>query len=187
MRVIRGGVGFPTSYHGNRFCRERFPWVHVGSSSFTIPKNGSSRHLAFGERAVLHHAVMNVCKPVLDSWLIDDTFACRFGKGLTSQHFANFDLGWFDRVVKEPWRIRGYLRYRDDMLLWSDFNAALRSVLQQTCEHPTRTLARVYAAIAYCEDHREEIECAVEDEARTIEEFRREHPKLVRDCTSQQD
>ena len=33
------------------------------------------------EERVLHHAIMNVCEPVLDSWLIDDTFACRNGKG----------------------------------------------------------------------------------------------------------
>ena len=142
----------------------------------------------FDER-VLHHAIMNVCEPVLDRWLIDDTFACRRGKGreaailraqhfthnaawclkldvrkyfesishqrllhllesrfkderllqllnriiaayrgeigigvpigsLTSQHFANFYLGWLDRFVKETLRVRGYVRYMDDMVLW---------------------------------------------------------------------
>ena len=34
----------------------------------------------FDER-VLHHAIMNICEPVMDRWLIDDTFACRTGKG----------------------------------------------------------------------------------------------------------
>ena len=134
------------------------------------------------EERVLHHGIMNVCEPVLDRWLIDDTFACRTGKGreaaiarahiftrrqswflkldvrkyfdsvpharlksylerrfkdprllellkriiacyrgelgiglpigsLTSQHFANFYLGWLDRYVKgdptaRPWRLR---------------------------------------------------------------------------------
>ncbi len=142
----------------------------------------------FDER-VLHHAIMNLCEPVLDRWLIDDTFACRNGKGreaavlraqhfsrnatwclkldvrkhfdsvphqkllqlldkrfkdkrllqllerivvayrgeigvglpigsLTSQHFANFYLGWMDRFVKETLRVRGYVRYMDDMVLW---------------------------------------------------------------------
>jgi len=123
------------------------------------------------EERVVHHAIMNVCEPALDRWLIDDTFACRVGRGreaaigramqfcrtlpwclkldirkyfdsinhdrllelltrrfkelrlrglfeqivrsfrgtqriglpigsLTSQHFANFYLGWFDRHVK---------------------------------------------------------------------------------------
>jgi retron-type reverse transcriptase len=33
------------------------------------------------EERVVHHAIMNVCEPVLDRWLIDDTFACRVGRG----------------------------------------------------------------------------------------------------------
>jgi len=33
------------------------------------------------EERVVHHAIMNVCEPVLDRWLIDDTFACRRGRG----------------------------------------------------------------------------------------------------------
>lgn len=142
----------------------------------------------FRER-VLHHAVINVCEPVFERWLVADTFACRRGKGreaavargqefarcfpyfatldvrkyfdsvphdellkrlsrlfkdrrvldlfhtivrafrgeqhrglpigsLTSQHLANFYLGWFDRFVKERLRVRGYVRYMDDIALW---------------------------------------------------------------------
>jgi hypothetical protein len=141
------------------------------------------------EERVVHHAIMNVVEPYLDRWLIDDTFACRKGKGrqrcllrvqnfaraspwflkldirkyfdsvshdrlmnfwcrrfkdrrlqtlisaivnsyrakvgkglpigsLTSQHLANFYLGWLDRFIKEKLRIRGYVRYMDDMALW---------------------------------------------------------------------
>jgi hypothetical protein len=33
------------------------------------------------EERVVHHAIMNVCEPILDRWLIDDTFACRVGRG----------------------------------------------------------------------------------------------------------
>ncbi len=152
----------------------------------------------FQER-VVHHAIMNVCEPIFDRWLIDDTFACRRGKGrdsalrraqrfaarssfclhldirkyfdsidherlicllekrfkdqrllellrdilgsfreelgigvpigsLTSQHFANFYLGWFDRFVKEQLRLQGYVRYMDDMLFWHDDHAALKAI-----------------------------------------------------------
>jgi hypothetical protein len=133
------------------------------------------------EERVLHYAIMNVCEPLMDCWLIDDTFACRAGKGreaaiyraqrftrnslwllkldvrkyfdsvshenlidllakrfkdqrllellnwiirayrgelgmglsigsLTSQHFANFYLGWLDRFVKERLPVRAYVR-----------------------------------------------------------------------------
>ena len=151
------------------------------------------------EERVLHHAIMGVCEPHFERWLIDDTFACRVGKGrlaalyraqhfartaewflkldirhyfdsiphsnllarlerrfkdaplltlfsriiaayrgamgrglpigsLTSQHFANFYLGWFDRFVKEKLRVRGYVRYMDDMVLSSDDVQELRTV-----------------------------------------------------------
>jgi len=47
---------------------------------------------------------------------------------LTSQHFANFYLGWFDRFVKEQLRLQGYVRYMDDMLFWHDDQAALKAI-----------------------------------------------------------
>jgi uncharacterized protein (DUF433 family) len=53
--------------------------------------------------------------------------------------------------------------------------------------YPSLTLGRVYAALAYYEDHREEIDRATENEARLVEQFRREHPELVRDCGPRKD
>ena len=154
----------------------------------------------FDER-VMHHALMNVCEPWFDRWLVPDSYACRVGKGriaalqrtqafagrfdwflkfdirkyfdsvsherlldrlarrfkddkliglfakiihsfrgmlgqglpigsLTSQHFANFYLGWFDRHVKERLRIRGYVRYMDDMALWAADRETLKAALR---------------------------------------------------------
>lgn len=165
----------------------------------------------FDER-VLHHAIMNVCEPVMDRWLIDDTFACRTGKGreaalqraqhftrkaiwflkldvrkyfdsvphaklmvflerrfrdrrllellnriiaayrgelgiglpigsLTSQHFANFYLGWLDRFVKESLRVRGYVRYMDDMVLWHESREALTEIHGRCQEFAATQLA----------------------------------------------
>lgn len=149
------------------------------------------------EERVLHHAIVTICEPHFERWLISDTFACRTGKGqvaalqraaafcrnrtrflkldvrkyfnsipharliqqlerrfkdralldllarmlrahgsvgipigsLVSQHFANFYLGPFDRFVKETLRIGAYVRYMDDMILWSDDAQELRSAL----------------------------------------------------------
>lgn len=47
--------------------------------------------------------------------------------------------------------------------------------------YPNLTLAQVYAALAYYEDHRSEIDSAFEDDAEVVEDFRRRHPDLVRD------
>lgn len=45
--------------------------------------------------------------------------------------------------------------------------------------YPSLTLAEVYSALAYYEDHRDEINQAAEDEKRFLSEFRRQHPELV--------
>ena len=136
----------------------------------------------FAER-VLHHAVMNVCEPVLERYAIFDSYACRPDKGarlavarcqefarrwpwylkldirkyfdsidhaivleqlarrfkdrellhlfgnLVSQHLANFHLGEFDHWLKEDRRIKGYLRYMDDSVLFAERRDDLRGVL----------------------------------------------------------
>ncbi len=180
-----------------------FPFGRFRQFIIRDPKERIITAPCFEER-VLHHAIMNVCDPVLDRWLIDDTFACRVGRGreaaveramrfcrqhswclkldvrkyfdsighdrllrmlarrfkdprlhvfftqivrsfrkslghglpigsLMSQHFANFYLGWFDRYVKEKLHVRGYVRYMDDMLLWSDDRRELQST-HNRCE-----------------------------------------------------
>ncbi len=52
---------------------------------------------------------------------------------------------------------------------------------------PILTLAQVYAALTYYEDHREEIEAASRREAESVEEFIREHPTIAVDLRPQQD
>jgi hypothetical protein len=44
------------------------------------PKQRSICAASFPER-VLHHAIMNVCEPLLDAYAIYDSYACRKGKG----------------------------------------------------------------------------------------------------------
>jgi hypothetical protein len=61
-------------------------------------------------------------------------FRGRLGQGLpigslTSQHLANFYLGWFDRYVKEHLRLPGYVRYMDDMVLWAPAAGFLKQAL----------------------------------------------------------
>jgi len=56
------------------------------------------------------------------------------GKGLpignlTSQHFANLYLGELDHHLKERERVKGYLRYMDDLLLFADDKARLHRLL----------------------------------------------------------
>lgn len=177
---------------------DQFPLGRFHQFVIRDPKERVITAPCFDER-VLHHAIMNICEPVFDRWLIDDTFACRQGKGreaavtraagfarhytwflkcdirkyfdsiahvqlrgllqrrlkdrrlvslldkiigsfrgeighglpigsLTSQHLANFYLGWFDRFVKEALQVRGYVRYMDDMILWDNDSYSLKMI-----------------------------------------------------------
>lgn len=171
---------------------------------FTVhdPKERVICAASFPER-VLHHAIMNVCEPVLERYAIHDSYACRTGKGmhtallraqefirryvwylkldirqyfasinhetvmallerhikdkavlrlirtvldtycvkpgrglpignLLSQHLANFYLGHLDHYIKEIIRVRGYVRYMDDFVLWADEKNALKAHLEAT-------------------------------------------------------
>lgn len=45
---------------------------------------------------------------------------------LTSQYFANHYLTGLDHFIKEKLRVRAYVRYMDDMVLWHDQKCALQ-------------------------------------------------------------
>lgn len=53
---------------------------------------------------------------------------------LTSQYFANHVLGVADHCCKEQLRLKGYVRYMDDMVLWHDDRAALLAAGRRLCD-----------------------------------------------------
>jgi len=76
------------------------------------------------------------------------------------------------RIVERRIRVRDIVAARDLGGLSPEEIAA--SV------YPDLTLAEVYSALAYYEDHREEIDRAFKDETQFMEDFARRHPDLVR-------
>lgn len=181
-----------------------------GWTSFGIHDPKPRRILApcFRDR-VLHHALVLHLGPVLDRALVDDSFACRAGKGtlaavhraqahlrrfpwfvkadvrayfasiehatlrgilrrrfkdpgllalcdrildrtpdppgrglpigaLTSQHFANTYLDAVDRYLLEGLRVRGLVRYMDDVVWWCDTRAAAYETLAATRDFVAR-------------------------------------------------
>ena len=154
---------------------------------------------SFPER-VLHHAIMNICEPIFESYAIYNSYACRVEKGshkavkkaqsfsrdfscflkldikkyfdsidhkillkmlkhrfkdkvllrifeiiiesysknvgkgvpignLLSQHWANFYFGLFDHWIKEEKGIKGYIRYMDDFIIFSNNKQELNALL----------------------------------------------------------
>lgn len=59
---------------------------------------------------------------------------------LTSQYFANLYLGELDHFVKERLRIKGYLRYMDDFILFGEERRELRSGLAAVSDFLTERL-----------------------------------------------
>ncbi|MEI7972935.1 MAG: reverse transcriptase domain-containing protein [Bdellovibrio sp.] len=69
----------------------------------------------------------------------------RPGKGvpignLTSQHLANFYLGFLDHFVKDRLGMKGYLRYMDDFISFSDDKEALHDLLAQIRNYTSEVL-----------------------------------------------
>lgn len=73
-----------------------------GYHRFTVyePKERLICEASFRDR-VLHHALMNVCEPFFERWLVSDTFACRVGKGQKAalargaELAARYRRGWY--------------------------------------------------------------------------------------------
>lgn len=63
-----------------RLLAGTFPVGRFRQFEIHDPKRRIITAPVFPER-VLHHAIVNVCEPHFDRWLIADTFACRPGKG----------------------------------------------------------------------------------------------------------
>lgn len=174
------------------------------------PKPRTIHAPCFRER-VLHHAIMGQVGPVLDRALVDDTYACRIGKGalaavlraqhharrwpwwckidirayfasidhavlqallarkledravlgllgriidahadgvgrglpigaLTSQQLANFYLGGLDRLLLEGCKVRGLVRYMDDLVWWGERRADVRAALDAARTYTSTTL-----------------------------------------------
>ena len=83
------------------------------------------------------------------------------GKGLpignlTSQHFANFYLGYLDHFIKDGLAINGYVRYMDDFCIWANSKLeikkqreAIRNFLKEKLRLKLKEKAERLAPVRY--------------------------------------
>jgi len=69
-------------------------------------------------------------------YTILETYHTEPGRGvpignLISQHLANFYLGSFDHWIKQAGKIKGYVRYMDDFILFSNEKQILKTELEE--------------------------------------------------------
>lgn len=102
------------------------------------------------DHGVLKILLRRVIKDPEMLWLIDRIIdhavpGSEPGKGLpignlTSQHFANMYLGELDHFLKDRLRVRGYLRYMDDFVLFADDKELLKARLDDIQEFLANSL-----------------------------------------------
>lgn len=64
---------------------------------------------------------------IIDSYHVTDMKGVPIGN-LTSQYFANHYLAIADHYVKECLKVKGYVRYMDDFVLWGDDRTKLKAI-----------------------------------------------------------
>lgn len=72
--------------------------------------------------------LLNIFDKIIDSYEVEPDFGLPIGN-LTSQYFANFYLSELDHIIKEKIKVKDYIRYMDDMLLFSNDKVQLKNQL----------------------------------------------------------
>jgi retron-type reverse transcriptase len=130
--ACRAGRGREAAIQRAQRFAHRFPsYLKLDIRKYfeSVPRD---RLLAGLERLFKDERVLELFASILYSFLPGHRRGLPIGS-LTSQHFANFYLGRFDRFVKERLRLKGYVRYMDDMLLWGANPRTMRAI-QTLCE-----------------------------------------------------
>ncbi|MCK5822918.1 MAG: RNA-directed DNA polymerase [Bacteroidales bacterium] len=65
------------------------------------------------------HQLLQIFKQIIGSYETEQNKGLPIGN-LTSQYFANYYLSFADRFIKQELKIPAYVRYMDDMVLWSN-------------------------------------------------------------------
>jgi RNA-directed DNA polymerase len=90
-------------------------------------------------RRIKDRAVLALLAAIIESYQASPGRGLPIGN-LTSQYFANHYLAGLDHFVLEKIRISRYIRYMDDMVLWSDDKEALGAALATTEDYLRRIL-----------------------------------------------
>jgi retron-type reverse transcriptase len=110
---------------GAKIRNQTVPLGHFSKFKIRDPKERTIHAPCFRER-IVHHALMNVVGPVLDKALIEDTFACRKGKGV---------LAAVERVQKHmqryPWYVKIDIRKYFDSIDHQKLKSLLRNRLKK--------------------------------------------------------
>lgn len=83
--------------------------------------------------------LFSVLESIIDSYEASPDRGLPIGN-LTSQYFANHYLSELDHLIKEQLQIKAYVRYMDDMVLWSDDKELLKKAYKSILLYVNETL-----------------------------------------------
>jgi retron-type reverse transcriptase len=128
--ACRKGKGNRRALQRAQMFARRYPWhlkLDIRKYFDSIDHAVAMRLLT---RVFKERALISLFEKIIDS------YQTRPGKGvpignLISQHLANFYLGPLDRYIKETRRVKGYIRYMDDFIIFGGEKAALKTELSE--------------------------------------------------------
>lgn len=137
--ATREGKGVYSAIDRARYGMHRFHWV---------AKLDVRKYFDSISHEILSAKLRRLFK---DKWLLDllnqiiESYETTEGCGvpignLTSQYFANYYLSALDHYIKEKLKIPVYVRYMDDMLLFSDSKDSLKIVLSKVENYVSNSL-----------------------------------------------
>ena len=83
--------------------------------------------------------LLKIFEQIINSYSTSSNKGLPIGN-LTSQYFANYYLAFADHFIKEDLQIKYYVRYMDDMVLWSNHKSELKENLKKIKEYLTEQL-----------------------------------------------
>lgn len=84
-------------------------------------------------RIIKDTTILRIFDTIIDSYEISPKQGVPIGN-LTSQYLANHYLSGLDHFIKETLKIKGYVRYMDDLVLWHDDKYTLKKA-KKAIEH----------------------------------------------------
>ena len=93
-------------------------------------------------------SALELFKIIIDSSDRDINRGISIGN-LTSQYFANFYLSGFDHYFKEQYHVKHYIRYMDDILIFSNKNEEIKEIYNNAVNYADEKLNLLYKARSF--------------------------------------
>ena len=115
---------------------EKYGKFFYESDSDLNSANGAESPSRVRERLFKDKALLKIFSKIIASYSVEQGRDLPIGN-LTSQYFANYYLSDLDHYIKQTLRVKYYIRYMDDMLIFGDSFSHLREIFADLTRYIT--------------------------------------------------